>query len=67
MDLLEERWRANYAARDARGGLRGNNNTDLARALRARLAFRDEEEREKKEKEDDVQALDACRRWLHEL
>lgn len=65
--MLERTWRANFAARDAQGGLRGNNNTDLARAMRAWLAFRDEEEREKKEKEDDARALDVRRRRLHEL
>jgi hypothetical protein len=35
--------------------------------MRAWLAFRDEEEREKKEKEDDARALDVRRRRLHEL
>ena len=35
MELLERIWRANFAARAAQGGLRGNNNTDLARAMRA--------------------------------
>lgn len=48
MELLERTWRANFAARAAQGGLHGNNNTDLARAMRAWIAFRDEEEREKK-------------------
>lgn len=67
VDGLERTWRANFAARDAQGGLRGNNNTDLARAMRAWIAFRDEEEREKKEKEDDVKALEVRRRRLHEL
>ena len=50
LELLEERWRANFAVRGAQGGLRGNNNTNLARAMRALIAFRDEEERAKKEK-----------------
>lgn len=67
MELLERTWRANFAARAAQGGLRGNNNTDLARAMRAWIAFRDEEEREKKEKEQDARALDVRRRRLHEL
>lgn len=67
VDGLERTWRANFAARDTQGGLRGNNNTDLARAMRAWIAFRDEEEREKKEKEDDVKALEVRRRRLHEL
>lgn len=67
VDGLERTWRANFAARDAQGGLRGNNNTDLARAMRALIAFRDQEEREKKEKEDDVKALEVRRRGLHEL
>jgi hypothetical protein len=35
--------------------------------MRAWLAFRDEEEWEKKEKEDDARALDVRRRRLHEL
>ena len=43
------------------------NTTDLARAIRTWIAFRDEEERAKKEKEDDVKALDVRRRRLHEL
>jgi hypothetical protein len=63
--LLEERWRANFAARDAHRMHR--NTTDLARAMRTWIAFRDDEERAKKEKEDDVKALDVRRRRLHEL
>jgi hypothetical protein len=44
-----------------------NNNTDLARVMRAWLASRDEEEREKKENGNDARALDVRRRRLHEL
>lgn len=40
---------------------------DLARAMRAWIAFGDEEEQEKKEKEEDAKALDVRRRRLHEL
>lgn len=65
--LLEDQWRAKFAARSAEGGLPGNNNTDLARAMRAWIAFRDDEERAKKEKEEDVKALDVRRKRLHEL
>jgi uncharacterized protein YecT (DUF1311 family) len=36
-----------------------NDNTDLGRAMRTWIAFRDEKERAKKEKEDDVKALDV--------
>jgi len=67
VEVLERTWRANFAARDVQGGLRGNNNTDLARAMRAWIAYRDDEQREKKEKEEDVKALDVRRRRLHEL
>ena len=67
LDALERTWRDIFASRDAPGGLRGNNNTDLARTMRAWMAFRDDEERQKKEKEDDVNALDVRRRRLHEL
>jgi uncharacterized protein YecT (DUF1311 family) len=67
ISTLEEQWRAKFAARDAQGGLQGNNNTELARAMRAWIAFRDEEERAKKEKEEDQKALDVRRERLHEL
>lgn len=63
----EEQWRAKFAARDAQGELQGNNKTDLARAMRAWIAFRDEEELAKKEKEEDMKALDVRRKRLHEL
>jgi hypothetical protein len=64
---LEEQWRAKFAVRDAQPGLQGNNNTELARAMRAWIAFRDEEERAKKEKEEDEKALAVRRERLHEL
>jgi hypothetical protein len=64
---LEEQWRAKFAARDAHSGLQGNNNTELARVMRAWIAFRDEEERVKREKEEDGKALDVRRERLHEL
>jgi uncharacterized protein YecT (DUF1311 family) len=67
MGSLEDQWRAKFAARDAESGLQGNNNSDLARAMRAWLAFRDEEELAKREKEDDMRALDVRRERLHEL
>jgi hypothetical protein len=67
ISTLEEQWRAKFAARDAQGGLQGNNNTELARAMRAWIAFRHEEERAKKEKEEDQKALDVRRERLHEL
>jgi hypothetical protein len=35
MESLEEQWRAKFAARDAESGLQGNNNSDLARAMRS--------------------------------
>ena len=64
---LEESWRAKFAARDLQPGLQGNNNTELARAMRAWIAFRDEEERVKREKEEDEKALEVRRERLHEL
>jgi hypothetical protein len=67
MGSLEEQWRAKFAARDAESGLQGNNNSDLARAMRAWLAFRDEEELAKRGKEEDMRALDVRRERLHEL
>lgn len=48
-------------------GLQGNNNTDPARAMRAWIAFRDEEELAKREKEGDMKALDVRRERSHEL
>jgi len=65
--VLERNWRVWFAARDAQGGFRGNNNTDLARAMRSWIAFRDDEERQNREKEDDIKALEVRRRRLHEL
>jgi hypothetical protein len=44
-----------------------NNNSDLARAMRSWLAFRGEEELAKREKEEDMRALDVRRERLHEL
>jgi hypothetical protein len=67
MGLLEEQWRAKFAARDAESGSQGNNNSDLARAMRSSLAFRDEKELAKREKEEDMRALDVRRERLHEL
>jgi hypothetical protein len=67
MGSLEEQWRAKFAARDAESGLQGNNNSDLARAMRSWLAFRGEEELAKREKEEDMRALDVRRERLHEL
>ena len=64
---LEEQWRAKFAVRDAQPGLQGNNNTELARAMRAWIAFKDEEERVKREKEEDEKALAVRRERLHEL
>jgi hypothetical protein len=64
---LEESWRAKFAARELQPGLQGNNNTELARAMRAWIAFRDEEERVKREKEEDEKALEVRRERLHEL
>jgi hypothetical protein len=64
---LEEQWRAKFAVRDAQPGLQGNNNTELARAMRTWIAFRDEEERVKREKEEDEKALAVRRERLHEL
>lgn len=65
--ILEDQWRAKFAARNAQGGLPGNNNSDLGRAMRAWIDFRDDEERAKKEIEEDVKALDVRRRRMHEL
>jgi hypothetical protein len=64
---LEEQWRAKFAIRDAQPGLQGNNNTELARAMRAWIAYRDEEERVRREKEEDEKALAVRRERLHEL
>lgn len=64
---LEEQRRAKFAAKDAQGGLQGNDNSELARAMRAWISSRDEEKRTIKEKEEDIKALDVRRDRLHGL
>jgi hypothetical protein len=64
---LEEQRRAKFAAEGAQGGLQGNDSSELARAMRAWISYRNEEERTRKEKEEDLKALDVRRDRLHGL